>query len=196
MVKGLTDFNAWLEATFTGPVGYTVHADGHMERGVTTDGDLTAVDADTFHQLFGCDVTVDGPHFFVPGDALNAAMSDSPLHMLVGGRQMGLMGEFRRINGQTIAVARFVWNRLGVGVGTFYIWMCLLVILLELISGAIMISQGLLTPGRAVIIGLSLSATSVMMFLPRALAALGDKLFNDLRRATIAKLSALVQHQA
>lgn len=200
MVTLLNSFRLWLEATFMGPHGYTVYSDGHMERGVVRGGEPSTVNPESFLQLFSKGAELRGGHFFVPGHHLGDLRTNGSKPMVKFGRQFGLIGEFRTLNGQPVAVAAYALGSFGLriptyGIGQWFIYLWLFAIGMEVISGAIVIAQGRMTQGDAVVIGLSLLASGLVLFLPRVVAALSDWLFNAVRGPTIAKLSALVQHQ-
>lgn len=201
MVTVLNRFRLWLEAMFMGPQGYTIYADGHMERGVIRDGSPSTVNPEGFHKLFGKGAELSQSHFFVPGSLLGDLRTNGAKPMVKLGRQFSLMGEFRALNGQPVAVAAYALGRFDFRVPTYalgqwFLYLWLFVMGMEVISGTIIVAQGELTPGDAMVIGLTLLASGLVLFLPRLITALSDWLFNEVRGPTIAKLSALVQHQA
>lgn len=186
---------------FMGPKGYTIYADGHMERGVIRGGDLSTVNPESFLQLFSKGAELRGGHFYVPGARLGDLRTNASKLMVKVGRQFGLRGEFRTLNGQPVAVAAYTLGGFGLriptyGIGQWFLYLWLFAMGMEVISGGIVIAQGRMTQSDAVVIGLSLLASGLVLFLPRVMATLSDWLFNDVRGPTIAKLSALVQHQA
>lgn len=196
MMRLLRNFGGWLETTFVGPRGYTIYADGRLEQGIK-DGDAFAfVDTKNYQQVFGRGAELDGHRFFVPGSLMGEYLTHGALSLMFRGRQSGLMGEFRRVDGQSFAVAEFVWYRSGPRASTIIIWWCLFGVFLVTISGSIAFVQGILGFDDVLIIGLMLIGLGCAMFSPRVLGVLGEKVFNDLRRPVIAKLSALVQHQS
>lgn len=183
------------DALFVGPRGYTVHADGHIGRGAGPEGEVTAINAETFRQIFGKGAEINGPYFFVPGILLNEALTWGLLSMVLVGRRHALSGTFKQVEGQLVAEAEFVWNRWGARVTPWFTGVCGILIAIDLIAAGFALSQGVLAGGDAVVMGLSLLVLIGLMFLPRALAVLTEKAANDVRGPVIAKLSALVQYE-
>lgn len=180
MLRALQSFNTWLEATFVGPHGYTVYADGRMHRGQSQIGETTPVNLGSFRKVFGESAELDGAHFFVPSNP---------------GTHSGLVGSFGLTDDQLTATAEFVWNRAGLKASMFWVWFCLLSAGLDILSGGIALAQGTLTVGDMTVISLTLLSLVLLMYLPRVIAELKEKLLHGSRQPTIAKLSALVQHE-
>lgn len=181
MIDTVHAFNRWLEATFIGRRGYTVYADGRMERGIARSDQRATVKVESFAQVFGEGAQLDGGIFFVPDQS---------------GTYSGLSGVFQMINGQLTASAEFVWNRAGLRASLMWVWFCLLSAGLDVFSGMIGLMQGTLTGDGALVLAFTLIALLLLMFLPRAIAELKEKLLHRTRQPVIAKLSALVQHEA
>lgn len=180
MISAFTSFNAWLDKTFVGPRGYTVYADGRMHRGRTQIGDTAPFKLGSFRKVFGEAAQLNGAYFFVPSHP---------------GTQSGLTGVVGRTDGQLAATAEFVWNRAGLNTSMLWVWFCLLSAGLDILSGGIALAQGTLTGGDATVIGLTLLSLVLLMFVPRVIAELKEKLLHGTRQPIIAKLSALVQHE-
>lgn len=172
--------NSWLTRVFIGSRGYTVYADGRMHRGAADSPKAGTVSLGSFRKVFGEAAELDESRFFVPSNP---------------GTHSGFSGCFHIIDGQLAASAEFVWNRVGIQTSLLWVWLCLLSIGLDVLSGVIVMVQGNLTGGRAFVIALTLLALVLLMFLPRAVAELKEKLLYELRQPVIAKLSALVQHE-
>ncbi|MEQ9444768.1 MAG: hypothetical protein RJS98_04330 [Rhodospirillaceae bacterium] len=197
-------FQSWLAGTFIGPRGYTVYADGRLERGRAPgqDQDLRAADIDTaqFNALFGPGSSKDGRTFFVPrlpARHANASQDDNAIPAEGGGEAEsfdGMQGSFHRVAGELIAVAEFVWNRAGVQLSLTYVWICLGMALLDGIAGLITLAQGDMTIGRATVMGLTLVTIVLFMFVPRLLNAVREHLSEARRAPLLAKLSAFVQY--
>jgi len=187
--------NSWLKRVVIGPREYTVYADGRMERGGADAGEPVAISAENFKKVFGQGATLDGANFFVPGNLLWELFTSTPFDWLVAGRQRGLIGEFKTIKGELAATAEFAWNRLGIRRSIIWVYFCLVMMALDILSGIIGIVQGTLTGEDAIIIGIVLASFFALMFLPRIITELREKMMNDKRRPVIAKLSALVQHE-
>lgn len=190
MQSFLTAFNAWLDRTFIGPRGYTVYADGHMERGVQTQGDPAKVTLASFRKVFGAEAELEGSDFLVPVVQTVETPSGQDT------RSHGYMrGTFKRSGGQLTATAEFGSTRRSLRLATAFVWTCLLLILLDLLSGTISYATGTLTGNDVMVIVLSVVSLGLLMFAPRVAAGIAGKVFHDLRAPLIAKLSALVQHE-
>ncbi len=207
MFRRFFGLQSWLNATFIGPRGYTVHADGRLERGMPVGLPSADVNAAAFNDLFGAGCTKDGRTFFVPSAAGGSVPStagskdDVPSVQPEGVREGvseaesfgGMRGSFHHQGDNLVAYAEFVWNRAGIKLSLTYVWICLGMALLDVIAGLITLSQGDMTPGRATVIGLTLLMIVLFMFAPRLLNAVREH-FSEARRAPmLAKLSAFVQ---
>lgn len=180
MVRALRTFNTWLDKTFVGARGYTVYADGRMHRGMAQIVETAPVQLGSFRKMFGEAADLEGAHFFIPSGP---------------GTHSGLSGGFGRHEGHLVATAEFVWNRAGLNTSMLWVWLCLLSAGLDILSGGIALAQGNLTSGDATVIGITLVTLVLLMFLPRVIAELKEKLLYGARQPVIAKLSALVQHE-
>lgn len=187
--------NHWLERVFVGERGYTVYADGRMEKGTTETGDPATIKAESFEQVFGRGAVLNGTDFFVPRENLSDSLADESKSEKASTGQLGLHGRFKVIDGQLAATAYFTWNRYGVSASMYWIWFCLFSAGLDILSSVIGVAQGTLTTGDAVVLGIVLVSLCALMFLPRVLSELKEKLMSDARQPVIAKLSALVQHE-
>ncbi|MEQ8736316.1 MAG: hypothetical protein RIC29_15430 [Rhodospirillaceae bacterium] len=196
-------FQSWLAGTFIGPRGYTVYADGRLERGRAPgrDQDLRAAEIDTaqFNALFGPGSSKDGRTFFVPrlpARHANASQDDNVIPTEGAGEAEsfgGMQGSFHREAGELVAVAEFVWNRAGVRLSLTYVWICLGAAMLDVLAGLITLAQGDMTIGRAIVIGLTLMMIVLFMFAPRLLNEGREHLSKTHRAPLLAKLSAFVQ---
>lgn len=181
MVRILDSINKWLESVFVGPHGYTVYADGRMHRGMLPAAADANVALGSFRKVFGADAELDGAKFFVPSNP---------------GTHSGLVGVFKIIDGNLAATAEFVWNRAGLKASLTWVWFCIVSVFLDLLSGVISIVQGSLSGDRVVVLSFTLLTLVLLMFLPRVIAEVKEKILYETRQPVIAKLSALVQHEA